>query len=211
MASADEGSISNSLASDLSATDLANLYPYIDRDNVHGLNLDVPEQAKAIIKPWSDREDTEQYVDSGVDDQMIIHVPFAENVRIRSIILKLGRGENTPRHLKVYANYPTIVDFADAERTKPHLNISLLEGETRAVEYPLRVAAFTSVHSLSLYFGDSVGGDQSRVYYLGFKGDSRTAKKEATKKLDIPAANAADAPLVDRVRQNAGGQQTTAR
>ena len=38
------------------------------------------------------------------------------------------------------------------ENTKPHLNISLLEGDTGAVEYPLRVAAFTSVHALSLYF-----------------------------------------------------------
>ncbi|KAF8843906.1 DUF1000-domain-containing protein [Paxillus ammoniavirescens] len=210
MASTDENG-SNSLVADLSGTDQSNLFPYIDRDNVHGLNLVVPEQAKALIKPWSEREDTTQFADSGVDDQMIIHVPFAQNVRIKSVILKLGRGEMTPRHLKIFANYPNIIDFADAENTKPHLDISLLEGGTEAVEYPLRVAAFTSVHSLSLYFGDSVGGDQSRVYYVGFKGDSRTPRKEATKKLDIPAANAGDAPLVDRVKQNAGGQQTTAR
>jgi hypothetical protein len=51
----------------------------------------------------------------------------------------------------------------------------------------------------------------SRVYYVGFKGDSRTTRKEATNKLEIPAANAPDAPLVDRLKQNAGGQQTTAR
>ena len=63
-----------------------------------------------------------------------------------------GRGEVTPRHLRIYANHPTIVDFADAEATKPHLNMSLLEGETGVVEYPLRVAAFTSITSLSLFF-----------------------------------------------------------
>lgn len=63
-----------------------------------------------------------------------------------------GRGEVTPRHLRIYANHPTIVDFADAETTKPQLNISLLEGETGVVEYPLRVAAFTSITSLSLFF-----------------------------------------------------------
>ncbi|KAF9239864.1 galactose-binding domain-like protein [Melanogaster broomeanus] len=208
MASTDEGS--GSLAADLNGADLSNLFPYIDRDNVHGLNLAIPEQAKELIKPWSEREDTTQFADSGVDDQMIVHVPFAQNVRIKSVILKLGRGEMTPRHLKIFANYPNIIDFADAENTKPHLDISLLEGETEAVEYPLRVAAFTSVHSLSLYFGDSVGGDQSRIYYVGFKGSSRAPRKEETKKLDIPAANTGDAPLVDRVKQNAGGQQTTA-
>lgn len=59
--------------------------------------------------------------------------------------------------------------------------------------------------------GDSVGGDLSRVYFIGFKGDSRTSRKDGTTKLEIPAANAPDASLVDRLKQNAGGQQTTAR
>ncbi|KAH0835929.1 galactose-binding domain-like protein [Lanmaoa asiatica] len=269
---------SNSVATELDGADHSNLFSYIDRDNVHGLNLAVPEQAKELIKPWSDREETTQFADSGVDDQvrtnhggpggvimrpclqMIIHIPFSQNVRIKSVILKLGRGETTPRHLKIFANYPNIIDFADAENTKPHLDMSLLEGEAGAVEYPLRVAAFTSVHALSLYFvsrvllnppacplpgfaafhewsffsfeitiygrvivrlitdsdhyhgqGDSVGGDLSRLYYVGFKGDSRTSRKEGTNKLEIPAADAADAPLVDRLKQNTGGQQTMAR
>lgn len=59
--------------------------------------------------------------------------------------------------------------------------------------------------------GDSVGGDLSRVYYVGFKGDSRTNRKEVANKLEIPAADAADTPLIDRLKQNAGGRQTTAR
>lgn len=41
-----------------------------DDDSVHGLNLAVPEQAKALIKPWSEREDMTQFADSGVDDQV---------------------------------------------------------------------------------------------------------------------------------------------
>ena len=57
-----------------------------------------------------------------------------------------------PRHLRIYANHPQIVDFADAETTKPQLNISILEGESSVTEYPLRVAAFASISSLSLFF-----------------------------------------------------------
>lgn len=64
----------------------------------------------------------------------------------------VGRGEYTPRHLRLYANYPNIVDFAEAESTRPHFNISLLEGETGVIEYPLRTTAFASVSSLSLHF-----------------------------------------------------------
>jgi len=201
----------DSIASSLAGTDIANLYGVINKDNVYGLNLSVPEDARAVIKPWDEREDTAKFADSGVDDQLIIHIPFTQNVRIRSVILKLGRGELTPRHLRIYANHPTIVDFTDAEVTKPHFNMSLLEGETSVVEYPLRVAAFTSITSLSLFFSESVGGEVSRIYYVGFKGDMRSPHIDLNSKLEVPASNAADAPLADKVSEKTGGQRTTAR
>lgn len=58
---------------------------------------------------------------------------------------------------------------------------------------------------------DSPGGDSSRIYYLGFKGETRSMKKEASNKLEIPAANAADAPIVDRLAQRSAAQQPTAK
>jgi hypothetical protein len=54
--------------------------------------------------------------------------------------------------MRIYANHHTIVDFADAESFKPHLDIRLLEGEAGVAEYPLRVAAFANINSLSLFF-----------------------------------------------------------
>jgi hypothetical protein len=191
--------------------ELSNLYRCIDKDNVHGLNLAVPEQAKDIIKPWEDRNDDAKYADSGVDDQLIIHVPFSRNVKLKSILLKLGRGEVAPRRLKIYANHPNIIDFSEIESTKPQLDIALLEGQIDIVEYPLRVAAFTSVNSVSVFFADAMGEEVSRIYYLGFKGDVRESRKEVNSKLEVPASNAADAPLVDKVTERAAAQQTTAR
>lgn len=143
-----------------------------------------------------------------------------------------GRGEVAPVHLRIYANHPNIVDFSEAETTKAQLDITLLQGEPGVVEYPLRVAAFTSINSVSLFFvrlpplstftlvrtiltlhcqSESVGGDVSRIYYIGFKGDIRELKKDKDPQMDIPAANAADAPLFDRLQDKATGQQTTAR
>ncbi|KAF9653487.1 DUF1000-domain-containing protein [Thelephora ganbajun] len=192
-------------------SETGNLYGVIDKYNVHGLNLTVPEDAKAIIKPWDEREDTTRYADSNVDDQVVIHIPFAQNVRLRSISLKLGRGELAPRHLRIYANHTTIVDFEDAEVTKPQLNVTLQEGEVGVIEYPLNTPAFANIHSLSIFFGEAVGGEVTRLYYIGFRGDTRTPRKEGHSKLEIPAANAADASLTDRLQEKAGGQQTTAR
>jgi hypothetical protein len=54
--------------------------------------------------------------------------------------------------MRIYANHHTIVDFADAESFKPHLNIRLLEGATTVTEYPLRVAAFANISSISIFF-----------------------------------------------------------
>ena len=41
-----------------------------NKSSVHGLNLTVPEDAQALIKPWDEREDTEHFAESGVDDQV---------------------------------------------------------------------------------------------------------------------------------------------
>ncbi|EPS95627.1 hypothetical protein FOMPIDRAFT_130974 [Fomitopsis schrenkii] len=201
----------NTLESIAAETDGSNLYGSIDKLNVHGLNLTVPEDAQAIIKPWDERNDTSRYAESGVDDQFIIHVPFTQNVRVKSVLVKLGRGEAAPRRLRIYANHATIVDFAEAEDITPHLNISLLQDETGVTEYPLRSAAFANVYSLSLFFSESVGGESSEVYYLGFRGDNRSQRRDANQKLVIPAETAARAPLVDKVSQKTGAQQPTAR
>jgi hypothetical protein len=67
-------------------------------------------------------------------------------------LARIGRGEVTPRRLRVYANRATIIDFSEADDVQPSLNISLLEGETGVTEYPLRMAAFSSINSLSLFF-----------------------------------------------------------
>lgn len=65
---------------------------------------------------------------------------------------------------------------------------------------------------LSFYFqSESIGGDVSRIYYIGFKGDVLQLKREKEPQMDVPAANAADAPIFDRLQDKASGQQTTAR
>jgi hypothetical protein len=51
----------------------------------------------------------------------------------------------------------------------------------------------------------------SRVYYVGFKGSTSAPKKDVNEKLEIPAADAADAPIVDRLAERTGAAQTTAR
>lgn len=43
---------------------------YIGDPSVTGLNLEDPSSAPSVIKTWDDRLDQEQYVESGVDDDV---------------------------------------------------------------------------------------------------------------------------------------------
>ncbi|KAF8697241.1 hypothetical protein AX14_001420 [Amanita brunnescens Koide BX004] len=199
---------------DASPPDHANLYHTVDKLNIHGLNLSVPETARDVIKPWDARDSTDKYAESNVDDQLIIHIPFLESVRIKSILIKTGRGDLAPQNLNVYTNAPTIIDFADAEsgNVKPQLEIALKRDESGVVEYPVKAAVFGNITALSLFFKDSEGGDASRAYYVGFKGDVRSLRSAGTSALEVPVAGAGDAKLVDKVKSKTGaGQQTTAR
>lgn len=68
----------------------------------------------------------------------------------------VGRGEQAPRHMRIYANHAAIIDFEDAEVTKPQLNITLQEGEAGVIEYPLNTPAFSNIHSLSIFFVSTI-------------------------------------------------------
>lgn len=55
------------------------ILPISTANRVNGLNLTVPEDAKEVIKSWDQRESTDKYIDSGVDDQ-VRHV-YASRLR----------------------------------------------------------------------------------------------------------------------------------
>lgn len=82
-------SLQQPMAEEVVETDAISLYGIIDKtklelpsnfclsfltklhfNSVHGLNLDIPEQARDIIKSWNEREDVTKFADSGVDDQV---------------------------------------------------------------------------------------------------------------------------------------------
>ena len=75
--------------------------------SVYGLNLSVPEDAKAIIKPWDQREDTSQFIDSGVDDQVRVLVVEAGSILIP---------DTAPDHMYGlgYRTHPLLAERSDS-------------------------------------------------------------------------------------------------
>ena len=39
------------------------------------------------------------------------------------------------------------------------------------IEYPVKIVKFSSTYSLSLHFPRSVGGDETKIYWIGLRGE----------------------------------------
>ncbi|GAC77047.1 hypothetical protein PANT_24d00018 [Moesziomyces antarcticus T-34] len=219
-------------SSGLSAVDgdATSLYEYINRDKVWGANLDPPESAKHVIKPWDQRLTAEPSTQSNVDDQIAITVPFTCPVRLKSILINTGTGDFAPTRCRAFVNRPDGVDFDDVDDAtsqdhpaqlsplaaaatlgsvasgKAQADFALLRGQDGVVEYPVSVARFSHTTSITIVLSHSNATTLSRFFYLGFRGTALVLKSEPGERLNIGAANAADRP-VDGVREKRGASQ----
>ncbi|KPV75361.1 uncharacterized protein RHOBADRAFT_53346 [Rhodotorula graminis WP1] len=149
------------------------------------------------------------------DDELLIHVRFLELVRIKSILIGTGGGRlpTSPRLCRAWVNRgPSGITFDEASSAAPQpaQEFELLESEggaRGAVEYPTRIARFANVSDVSLYFANA-RADQSRLYFLGFLGESRQLKKEPGEPMTIGAENAAPS-MVDGIKEKQAGSSTT--
>ncbi|GAC95047.1 hypothetical protein PHSY_002622 [Pseudozyma hubeiensis SY62] len=210
--------------------DATSLFEYIIRDKVWGANLDPPESAKNVIKPWHERLSAEPSTQSNVDDQLAITVPFTCPVRLKSILINTGTGDFAPTRCRAFVNRPDGVDFDDVDQAtadhhpadstplataatlgnvgsgKAQADFALLRGEQGVVEYPVSVARFSHTNSITIVLSHSNATTLSRFFYLGFRGTALVLKTEPGERLNIGAANSADRP-VDGVREKRGASQ----
>ncbi|SHO78612.1 Uncharacterized protein MSYG_2959 [Malassezia sympodialis ATCC 42132] len=181
------------------AGDNTNLYGYIDHDNVWGTNIEPPESAKLALKPWDQRHSVETWVESGVDDQMIINIPFTCPVRIQSILLYARPSDLAARKCAAFVNCPNGLDFDEVQLAldgrlgppnsgRAQADFALLTGATEVTAYPVSASRFAHTHSVSLFLSDSLARTSSRMYYIGFLGKALDPRSDNTHQHDVPAA-----------------------
>ncbi|TFK19698.1 thioredoxin Trp26 family protein [Coprinopsis marcescibilis] len=159
-----EGCGHDHLGNDLGPQD--SLFSQIDRPNVIALNG--AHKGSVVIKPWNEREDNSQYLESDADDQLILRIPFTSNVRLRSLLLKAGPGGKTPEKITLYANAPHL-DFESVNDRNPSQELEIVQGNSVG-EYPLRTVKFNNVSNLTLFVPAAQGDDVTRISYVGFLG-----------------------------------------
>lgn len=138
------------------ASSSVSLYPYIDQQRSYALNTQQPPLGlPLIIRPHHTRNTVS--VDESLssleqsDPELIIHLAFTQLVRIRTLLVSIGRGEEAPRLCRVWTNCVDGIAFEDVDDRKPDQEWELCEADG-AVDYPTRVSKFQSVSSLTFLF-----------------------------------------------------------
>ncbi|CAB54816.1 Thioredoxin-like I protein Txl1 [Schizosaccharomyces pombe] len=125
------------------------------------------------------------FLESDVDEQLMIYIPFLEVVKVHSIAITPVKGETSsaPKTIKLYINQPNNLSFEDAESFTPTQVIEdiVYEQDDQPTIIPLRFVKFQRVNSLVIFIYSNVGEEEttkiSRLELFGEPvGDSSKGK-----------------------------------
>lgn len=132
---------------------------------------------------------------------------FTAQIRLHSVIIRTSQTDSAPLTLKLFINRDDL-DFGTASEVQPTQTLSL--SQTNDIqEVPVKRALFNTVRSLDLFFEDNWGRgdeDETRISYLGFKGEWMALNREPINFMYEAAANPSDHKMVSGVRGEVGSR-----
>lgn len=182
------------------------VYSPIDFDKIITLNESASDSgAKIVRKTWSERLSTSPELLSDADEQLLMHVPFTGQIRLHSILLRTSADATAPMTLKLFVNREGM-DFSTAADLAPTQTIELSQ-TSDIQDVPVKRALFNTVRSLDLFFEDNFSNgeeEETRLSYLGFKGEWMKLSREPISFLYEAAANPKDHKLAAGVGERLG-------
>lgn len=145
------------------------LYQKIDLNNVQCLNEVVDGSGVKVFKPWSNRLDTENYVESDCDAELIFNIPFSGDVKLKGIIIVACPDLMRVRLFKSNMR----MSFEDING-QPDQEFEVQHDPNGVIEYPIKPTKFSNVHHLTIHFINKNKEDEEKpctIFYLGFKGE----------------------------------------
>lgn len=122
------------------------------------------------------REDSGLLLESDTDEQLLIHIPFNQAVRLSGILIKGSSDSHAkaPKTVKLFVNQPTI-GFADAASLTAVEEFELSSPQLDGEVVMLRPVKFSRVNCLTLFIADNQGGEEEtaieKLALLGTPGD----------------------------------------
>ena len=107
------------------------------------------------------------------DPELILHVPFVSDVKIRGIVVVGGADGRAPSRLKCWVNrLAGDIDCDNASRRTPTQAWDLAEDPRGELEYQTDYTQFQGVSSLTLFFpANHAAGDVTEVWSVCFRGE----------------------------------------
>jgi hypothetical protein len=102
-------------------------------------------------------------LESDVDEQLLISIPFNQAVKVHSIKLVAKDIEHAPRTVKIYANRLNIgFDETDSIEATQSLELSKTIYEENAI-IPLRFVKFQNITNIALFVQDNLGDEETTI------------------------------------------------
>ncbi|KAJ3259880.1 hypothetical protein HDU77_001600 [Chytriomyces hyalinus] len=138
------------------------LAQFIDTRQIECLNQSDDHTVGSIFG-----KDAKQYLESDVDEQIILVIPFNQVVKLHSLQIS-GPKDKAPKSIKTYINRATTLAFEEGDSIEPIEVIDLApvytaEGDLVSATVPLRFVKYQSVNSITLFVGQNLGGQETTV------------------------------------------------
>ena len=115
-------------------------------------------------------------LESDADEQLILHIPFTSDVKLKSICVLAAEGSEHPAKMLAFKNRED-VDFDNADGLAPDQEWALNEDSEGVHPYETLIAKFNGLRNLNLYFPENFGGDTTKIYYIGLRGESKVVNR----------------------------------
>nr|XP_018265915.1 thioredoxin [Kwoniella dejecticola CBS 10117]OBR88073.1 thioredoxin [Kwoniella dejecticola CBS 10117] len=145
---------SSTVKSSAPADTTGSLLKHIVSNGLSCLNESSDHPLSSIVGPNPGPRGT-SYLESDVDAELLISIPFQDQVKLKSIsIFSAISPSQAPKTIKLYINTPNI-DFSDAENFNPAQELELTPEQVKGDKIDLRFVRFQNVRSLHILVKDN--------------------------------------------------------
>jgi hypothetical protein len=117
------------------------LSSFIDVSQLDCLNQQADHSVKNIFTQ------SQHYLESDVDEQLLLSIAFTQPVKLHSIKLIAKDDKKCPKSIKTWVNVLSTPSFDDAESLEPTESLSILSGQIQ----PLKYVRYQNVHKLVVH------------------------------------------------------------
>eukprot|EP01147_Barroeca_monosierra_P007250 gene7250-7658_t len=169
----------------------SSLFSSIDVTKIVGYNEAVEGSARNVFRPRAEMEAREKFVESDADEQLIIYIPFTDDVKLKSICVMGEPGPKHPSQMAAFINRDDI-DFDNVDSITPTQSWDMIEDELGELEYETRITKFQGLRCITLFFSANFGGETTKIFYIGLTGESKKVNRRTVISIAEVAARPED-------------------